>query len=167
MHRRQFIHAGSAFGPALIAPSAYLFGGQNAKGEQLSPELVKAFVGAGHNDLAKVQAMWEEHPTLVYAAWDWGGGDFETALEGAGHVGNRAIANWLIEKGARPNLFVLAMLGKTAMVKMILEAFPQYLHARGAHGFTLLHHAIRGGDEAKELAVFLEASGLTETKLPL
>jgi len=167
MQRRHFLHAGSALGFALLSAPAPLQAQQNPKGNPLPPGLVKDFVGAGHNDLAKVQSMYAEHPALVYASWDWGGGDFETALEGAGHVGNKAIALWLIEKGARPNLFVLAMLGKISLVKQMLEAFPHYLHGRGAHGFTLLHHAKRGGDDALTLVTYLESMGLTETKLPL
>jgi hypothetical protein len=31
-----------------------------------------------------------------------------------------------------------------------------------AHGFTLLHHAKRGGEEAKELLAYFEASGLNQ-----
>jgi hypothetical protein len=48
--------------------------------------------------------MLAELPTLLYATWDWGNGDFETALEGAGHVGNKEIANYLI--GLEQNQFV-------------------------------------------------------------
>lgn len=49
----------------------------------------------------------------------------------------------------------------------LLEAFPFTLHAKGPHGFTLLHHAIRGGDEALEVKAYLESLGTVETKLPL
>ena len=99
--------------------------------------------------------------------WDLGGGDFETALEGAGHVGNKEIANYLIKQGARTNMFVLAMLGKTNIVKPYLEAFPEYLNARGPHGFTFLHHAQRGGEEAKEMLEYFQSKGLKETKMKL
>jgi len=109
----------------------------------------------------------QEFPTLLYATWDWGSGDFETGLEGAGDVGNKDIANYLIGIGARTNLFVLTMLGKTQIVKAYLEIYPQYLNARGPHGFTLLHHAQRGGDDAKELAEYLQSKGLKETKVAL
>ena len=108
-----------------------------------------------------------ELPTLLYSTWDWGGGDFETALEGAGHVGNKEIANHLIGLGARTNLFVLTMLGKTQIVKPFLEAFPQYLNARGPHGFTFLHHAQKGGDDAKELLEYFQSKGMKDTKVAL
>jgi hypothetical protein len=61
---------------------------------------------------------------LLYARYDWGNGDFEEAIEGAGHVGNKEIANYLIEQGARVNLFVLTMLGKTNLVKPVLDEYP-------------------------------------------
>ena len=142
----------------------------NAPRPKLDPlpaEKVKDFVSAGHNNLDKVKQLLQEFPTLLYAMWDLGGGDFETALEGAGHVGNKEIANYLIKSGARTNMFVLTMLGKTQMVKPYLEAFPEYLTARGPHGFTLLHHAQRGGVDAKELLDYLQSKGLKETRSSL
>jgi hypothetical protein len=43
--------------------------------------------------------MLESEPRLLRATWDWGGGDFETALGGAAHMGRRDIAAWLLERG--------------------------------------------------------------------
>jgi hypothetical protein len=68
-----------------------------------------------------VKELLEQYPNLIYSRYDWGNGDFEEAIEGAGHVGNKEIAQWLIEKGARPNLFVMTMLGETAIVKSVIE----------------------------------------------
>ncbi len=168
MKRKQFIlktilGAGSiitlpVFGFAKKSPSLI---------DPLPSEKVKEFVIAGHTDLDKVKKMLEEMPGLLYATWDWGGGDFETALEGAGHMGNKEIANHLISKGARTNLFVLTMLGKTELVKGYLEIYPEYLTARGPHGLTLLHHANKGGEQAKELSYYLQSKGLTETFMKL
>jgi hypothetical protein len=129
----------------------------HSKADPLPSEKVKEFVGAGHNDLVKVKKLLEEFPGLLYATWDWGGGDFETALEGAGHVGTKDVANYLIGQGARTNLFVLTMLGKTQLVKAWLETYPDYLNAKGPHGYTLLHHAQRGGEDAKELLDYLQS----------
>lgn len=124
-------------------------------------KLVKDFVVAGHKDLPLVKEMLKERPNLIYSSYDWGNGDFEEALEGAGHMGNKEIANYLISQGARPNLFVLTMLGKTDFVKPILEAYPELVFAKGPHGFTLLHHARKG--EAKELENYLLEKGLKDT----
>jgi hypothetical protein len=57
------------------------------------------------------------------------------------------------------------MLGKTNLVKPILEAYPNLIFAKGPHGFTLLHHAKIG--EANELHDFLIDKGLTETHVAI
>ncbi|MCC6458835.1 MAG: ankyrin repeat domain-containing protein [Saprospiraceae bacterium] len=131
--------------------------------DPLDDALVKEYVGAAHKDLDRVRTMLTEQPLLLNASWDWGKGDFETALGAAGHVGRRDIAEFLLDKGARADLFVLTMLGETAIVKSTLERFPQLLHSYGPHGFTLLHHAQRGGEAAQNLLDFLNGKGLTET----
>lgn len=172
MNRKNFLRQ-AAIGTGSLLAVPYLLSGQTTpaknlpKADPLPAEKVKEFVGAGHNNLDKVKSLLLEFPTLLYATWDLGAGDFETALEGAGHVGNKDIANHLIRSGARANMFVLTMLGKTQVVKPYLEAFPEYLQARGPHGFTLLHHAQRGGDDAKELFEYLQSKGLKETRAAL
>ena len=162
-----------AIGTGSLIAAPYLLSGQTPpakmapKADPLPAEKVKDFVSAGHNNLDKVKQLLVELPTLIYATWDLGGGDFETAIEGAGHVGNKDIANYLLKQGARANMFVLTMLGKTQIVKPYLESFPEYLTARGPHGFTLLHHAQRGGDDAKELLEYLQSKGLKEIRSAL
>lgn len=163
MNRKVFLKTNLlALGGLSILPAA-LAGTKQS--EILDPSMVKEFVSAGHNNLDKVKELLAEEPNLLYARHDWGGGDFEEAIEGAGHVGNVEIANFLINQGARPNLFVMAMLGKTALVKSSIEAFPALLYAKGAHGFTLLHHAMKS--EEKELIEYLKDQGLSETKVSL
>ena len=173
MNRKIFLQR-AAIGTGALMAAPWLMQGQNPgtmnkppKADPIPADKVKEFVGAGHNNLEKVKLLLAEFPTLIYASWDLGGGDFETGLEGAGHVGNKEIAQYLIGKGARTSLFVMAMLGKTAMVKNYLEEFPTYLQARGPHGFTLLHHAQRGGEEAKELVDWLQSKGLKEARSAL
>lgn len=168
MDRRHFI-AAAGLGLPLIGTT--LLNAQDmvepAKPAKLPDELVKAFVSAGHNNLPEVQRLLKEQPGLLNACWDLGGGDFETALEGAGHVGDRDIAEYLIRQGARANIFVLTMLGRTMEVKALLAAFPELLRSKGPHGLTLLHHAQRGGVPAIELLEHVTKLGLTETKLAL
>jgi hypothetical protein len=135
--------------------------------EPLNSELVKEFVGAGHNDLPKVQSMLKENPNLIFCMYDWGGGDFETAIEGAGHVGDKDIANFLIGEGARVNIFALTMLGKTQIVKPVLEVFPNLIFSKGPHGFTLLHHAKVGEKDSEELYDYVQSKGLTEMKMKI
>jgi hypothetical protein len=149
---------------SLITPNVI---GQNPvqdKPAALAPELVRDFVGAGHKDLAKIKEILQINPNFINASWDWGGGDFETAIEAAGHVGNKEIANYLLGLGARSNLFVMTMLGKTQIVKAQLEAYPHLLFSKGPHGFSLLHHAQRGGADAAELLEYIQSKGLKETR---
>lgn len=168
MNRRLFLTT-TAFGLPILS-SAPLFAQdpmKPAKPAQLQPELVREFVRVGHNNLPEVQRMLKEEPGLLNASWDVGNGDFETALEGAGHVGDREIAEYLIGQGARANIFVLTMLGHTAIVKGLLVRYPELLRSKGPHGLTLLHHAIRGGEPARELLDHIQGLGLTETKFPM
>jgi len=166
MTRKKFLALGSFAVAATVTPVL----AQTSPSEKLpalDKDLVKDFVIAGHGNFDKVKQMLQEHPPLLYATWDWGGGDFETALEGAGHMGNKEIANHLIGAGARTNIFVLTMLGKTAIVKPFLEQFPKFVFAKGPHGLTLLHHAQKGGEDAKELLSYLGEKGLKDTKISI
>lgn len=133
----------------------------------LDKKLVAEFVGAGHRDFDKVKALLEEHPTLLNAAHDWTGGDFETALGAASHVGYKKLAQYLIDQGAQANIFTACLFGRIDIVKPVLDFFPKTLHAKGPHGFTLLHHAERGGEEALEVKDYLLSLGAKETKVPL
>lgn len=139
----------------------------NDKPPRLPDDLVKEFVRVGHGEFDAVKRMLDERPGLLNACYDWGGGDFETALEAAGHVGSREVAEFLLARGARPNIFVLTMLGHTAIVKGLLVRYPELLRSKGPHGLTLLHHAIRGGEPARELLDHIQGLGLTETKFPM
>lgn len=131
------------------------------KPKPISINLAKEFVVAGHKNLTLVKEMLNEYPNLIYASYDWGNSDYEEAIEGAAHLGNKEIVNYLISKGARVNLFTLTMLGKTNLVKPILETYPKLIFSKGPHGFTLLHHANIGG--AQELSNYLKDKGLKET----
>jgi hypothetical protein len=165
MRRKEFIQKFSIGSLGVLSfSSAY---SQQPVVEPLPVTLVKDFVVAGHGNFDKVKQMVSETPALLYATYDWGKGDFETALEGAGHVGNKEIANWLIAQGGRTNLFVLTMLGKTEIVKSFLETYPSFINAKGPHGFTLLHHAQKGGEQAKDLMQYLQSKGLKETRLTI
>ena len=141
--------------------------GQDDKPAAYQKEIVKTFVKAAHSDLEKVKELLEDYPNLIYSSWDWGKGDFETGIDAGGHMGHKKMVNFLIERGARPTLHALAMLGKTSLVKPILLAYPKLIHSLGPHGFTFLHHAKKGGEEATELLAFFEAKGQTETKVSL
>lgn len=167
MDRNSFIKKGIVGGLGLSLIPNLTFGSKQTTTEPYKVELVKEFVLAGHFDLDKAQSMLNDYPNLIYSRYDWGNGDFEEAIEGAGHKGNKAVANYLIEKGARVNLFVLTMLGKTNLVKPTLEAFPNLIFSKGPHGLTLLHHAEIGGEDSKELYDYLLEKGLKEKSISM
>src|SRR5687767_2093067 len=122
-------------GGILVAAGA-LVGGQNPlqsqssqipdRGPRLDDSLVREFVIAGHANLVKTKELLEKQPALVNATWDWdwGGGDWETALGGASHMGSREVAEYLLSKGARMDVFCAAMLGRIDIVKAFLAADP-------------------------------------------
>lgn len=124
---------------------------------QLPPENVAEFVGNAHGDFDKVKELLAKEPALINASWDWGNGDWETALGAAAHVGNTEIAQYLLEHGARIDIFSAAMLGKLEIVKAMIAQFPSMRHAKGPHGIPLLTHAQAGGDKADEVLQFLES----------
>ena len=129
------------------------------KGDPLASELVKEWVTVAHGKYDRVKELFAQEPRLLNAAWDWGSGDFETALEAAGHVGNREIAEFLLANGARMNIFCAAMLGRLDIVKPTLEAFPNLKTSAGPHGLQLKHHAAKGGEQALAVMEYLEAIG--------
>jgi len=126
--------------------------------QQLDAAKVQAFVAGAHGDLDVVRSLLEEEPTLVNAAWDWGGGDWETGLGAASHMGRRQIALYLLEHGARLDLFAAAMLGYFDVVTTILSDFPEMREALGPHGIPLVEHARVGGADTRAVLELLEAT---------
>jgi hypothetical protein len=113
-------------------------------------------VVAAHGNIEKTQSLLASQPGLINATWDWGGGDFETALGGASHMGRRDIALFLLEHGARMDLFAAAMLGRLDVVKAAIAAFPGIEKTLGPHRIPLIEHARKGGPEAEAVLAFLE-----------
>src|SRR6266496_4799327 len=127
------------------------------KKPSLEAALIKDFVGKSHADLEGIQELLAQEPTLINSAWDWGGGDWETGLGAAAHMGRSDIANYLLENGARLDLFAAAMLGKLEIVKAALSAYPDAINTAGPHGIPLIAHAKAGGAEAQAVVEFLES----------
>jgi hypothetical protein len=172
LSRRLFLSASSL----LIAPPA-LFGAvsetdhpQSSGAERVDPashptfpaqdpNLVREVVGASHRDLARVKELVGARPALARATWDWGFGDWESALGAASHVGNREIAEYLISMGARPDIFSAAMLGKVDVVRAFVTLSPGIQRVKGPHSITLLSHARAGGDAAAAVVDYLTSVG--------
>ena len=112
----------------------------------LPPAIVGEFVGRAHNDLGRVSELVAEYPSVIHGAFDWGNGDWETALGAAAHSGRRDIVDFLLTKGARLDIFAAAFLGRLTLVRAIIHETPAALHQAGPHGISLLEHAKKGGN---------------------
>jgi len=123
----------------------------------LESTLVHEFVRVAHADFERTTELLAQEPALVNATWDWGGGDFETALGAASHMGRKDIANFLLEHGARLDIFAAAMLGKLDIVKAALTAYPDTINTPGPHGIPLIVHAKKGGEDAAGVLEYLQS----------
>lgn len=123
------------------------------------PELVREMVLVSHFDLKRVRELVGARPSLARAAWDWGFGDWESALGAASHMGNRPIAEYLISQGARPSLFSAAMFGQLEVVKAFVNAQPGVQRIRGPHSIPLLSHAKAGGEASRPVFDYLQSLG--------
>ena len=122
---------------------------EKVRGARQDLNTVWEFVRAGHNNLPRVKELLALDPMLIYSAWDWGkgdGGEWETALGGASHTGNREIARYLLSQGARIDCFCAAMLGERDVVLALLAANPAVATCKGPHGYTMLYHVAISGD---------------------
>ena len=123
-------------------------------------EQTRAFIIAAHGNLAVVKQTLAEHPDWLPVFYDWGEGGLENAIGAAAHVGNRAIAEYLLAEGAEPTICVWAMLGNLPEVSAILSVDPTQANARGAHGIPVLFHAAMSGN--MEVIEALAAAGCNE-----
>jgi uncharacterized protein len=119
-----------------------------------NPPSPPEIVIVSHYNLDRVKELLAEDPSLLnvmYEPWQ------ETPLGAASHVGNRAIAEYLLEQGAPLTLPTAAMLGWVDEVKTFLDADLSNVHTTGAHGISLLFHAAMSGNI--EIVEMLKARG--------
>ena len=134
------------------------------KRPQINRQLVQDFVIFAHMDLPMVKKLLEKEPALLNATMDWGGGDWETGLGGASHVGRRDIVEYLLAKGARIDIFCAAMMGQLDAVKAFLTLQPALIDAKGPHGISLHSHARTGGKQAEKVLDYLQSIKKVELK---
>src|SRR2546428_11918783 len=153
--RRDFIRIVPAFGAFTIPVSAFEQGQGSAepawpapppaKGLPVDdsfpsqhPALVKEMVGVSHFNINRVRELVQAHSELAKAAWDWGYGDWETALGAASHVGNRPIAELLLENGAPPTIFSAGMLRQLGIRETVIAASARLPRLRRPHRLTMM-----------------------------
>lgn len=126
--------------------------------------MAQDFVIFAHSDLEMTRKLLEREPGLINASIDWGGGDFETALGGASHMGRKDIVELLLNQGARIDLFCAAMLGQLDAVRAFLTLEPKLIDAKGPHGFSLHFHAQVGGENAQPVLDYLQSIKTVELR---
>ena len=168
--RRSFLRAGTIAAAGLAGLS--LARAQDTKETNSRPKrpkaldaaLVNQIVEKAHFNFQEVDRLLKQEPRLVNATWDWGGGDFETALGAASHMGRNDIAQLLLDAGARKDLFYYAMEGNLAVLMPAIDVDPSIVQVPGPHTLSLLYHAAISGNI--ELTVFLkEHGGMVEDHL--
>ena len=122
---------------------------------QLNRLMVQDFVIYCHMDLDMAKTLLEKEPKLIAATLDWGGGDWESGLGGASHMGRKDIVGFLLEKGARMDIFCAATMNQLEAVKSFLTLQPALIDAKGPHGLTLHKHAEMG--KATEVYDYLQS----------
>jgi hypothetical protein len=136
------------------------------KRPQINKLLVQDFVIFAHSDPTMVKKLLEREPALLNASMDWGAGDWESGLGAAAHMGRRDIAEFLIEKGARADIFAAAMLGQLDIVKAWLTLQPKLIDSKGPHGFGLHFHAQAGGKQSAAVLEYLQSVKKVELMAP-
>jgi hypothetical protein len=134
------------------------------KKPQINRLLVQDFVIYAHSELDLTKQLIEKEPALLNASMDWGNGDWETGLGGASHMGRRDIVEYLLDRGARIDLFCAAMMGQIDAVKSFLTLQPKLIDAKGPHGFSLHFHAQVGGKESENVLDYLQSIKKIELK---
>lgn len=158
MKRETFLkHGLLATTAGLMSPMLF---SRPSEEEIFDKDQIYELVLAAHRDVDQTRTILDKSPLLINCTNQFKKGDFETALGGASHMGRKDIADLLISRGARWDIFSLTFLGHTEFVKSMIQSYPQFLHAPGPHGFTLLHHAVVG--KHTDFASWLKDQGLTE-----
>lgn len=174
LERRAFLKLAAFAGAAAAVPRAFVAHAEPAGEPTAVPDgfprqaadVVREVVGASHGNFDRVRELVVARPALAKAVWDWGYGDWESALGAASHVGRRDIAEYLISMGARPNVFSAAMLGQLDVVRAFVAADAGTPAIAGPHGIPLIAHARAGGEAAKPVLAYLESLGAAPERPP-
>src|SRR5260221_9435364 len=75
---------------------------------------------SAHGNVVRLKELVGRRPALAKVSFDWGFGDWETAIDAASHVGYRELAYLLIANSARASIFFAAMLGQLDAVKAFI-----------------------------------------------
>jgi hypothetical protein len=134
----------SASVPGIIYSKNLTYSPPHDRYPAIKLEIASEVVGVSHFNMDRLKELVNPRPELANASWDWGYGDWESAIGAASHVGRKDIVDFLISKGAVPTIFTYAVLGDHDTVKAMITGYPGIQKNLGPHGITLLQHAKTG-----------------------
>lgn len=97
-------------------------------------------VGVSHGNFDDLKARIERHPELVHSVAT----TTEGTVEAGAHMGNHAIVDYLLERGAAYSLITAVMRNDAKRMAQLLDEDPLRIHERGAHDFALLWYPVIG-----------------------
>lgn len=162
--RRAFIATATAAAACTLIPRPAAARAERSDPDRFpttDPDLASEFVGACHARLDRVRELLAVDAGLAKASWDWGFGDWETAIGAASHTGRTDIIEVLLAHGARPTIFTLATLDQADAIRAIIEAMPHARQLEGPHSISLYAHARAG--KAQRVLEYLDGAGITAT----
>lgn len=112
----------------------------------VTEEQLKEFVTVSHFNLDRVKELYTQYPDMLNLPYAWQPDDHETAIMAAAHMGNRPIAEFLLEQGAPLAIYTAAMLNREDEVRRILTDDPGQATEKGGHGIPLMSHVALGGN---------------------
>ena len=115
-------------------------------------------VGLAHSQFEQLKQSVVAEPRLVHSQATTG----ERAIEAAAHMGQRVLADWLLDQGAPYSLPTAVMMGDQVAVKQMLNEDPDRIHERGAHDFALLWYPVIGGCDLDMTELLLQAGANVE-----
>ena len=124
MNRKLFIKKSLILGGVSLAAPTTMLGQKDNQEKVFEAELIREFVFAAHKSLDETKKIIEKYPLLLNCANQGKKGDFETAVGGASHMGRKDIADLLVAKGARLDIFNYAFLGYDDFVKKLVSDYP-------------------------------------------
>src|SRR5579862_3726944 len=127
------------------------------KKPQLNRTMLADFVIYAHSDLAMTKQLLDREPLLINGLMDWGAGDWESGLGGASHMGRHDIVSFLLERGARIDIFCATMMGQLDAVKSFLTLQPKLIDSHGPHGLSLHFHAQLAGKDADRMVEYMQS----------